>query len=537
MTSALELRNEIVTDADPLMRRVGRLLLNLDFEPIAHRENFPNLGEIDLAFKLQRDGFVFVFIVEVSGQSSERNEKISYFFSRWSDPRNLNLFFGRVGLTNVKNTRIYVDMSRKSNADISPIRQHLENQQFPNHVLFADDVIYFEKMFGMIGKWARSDLLSFVQVPRSATSLRIPAIQFYLEEYPAFCFVADVRTLLESCYISRRLGDEKGYQRALNEKRVKALKQEVNDHRIVAFPNSILLNCEDLLKDPPVSRDECPKPVEIYLPTSHCSCLVVDGQHRLLGLSGLEETDLSRRQLPVIAYQRLPRDREVRLFVDINSKQKRIDSNLIQDLKADFTWDPDANPKEHSEKIMVLIARRLNKAGPLRGTIYFGTARETKGNKITLSTFVSVIKENQLIGGKKHFWQISPNSTDLAEPEKAITSVFSTIRTSFTHKQVTFALSNTGLRMLFRAIQILERNRQAEKCKVSRKVFLKNVRNILSDNMISDLSTLYGIGGKVEGTKRIIKGLKKRYPKSYANLELDFRRLVVKKHKQNTEET
>lgn len=90
--------------------------------------------------------------------------------------------------------------------------------------------------------------------------------------------------------------------------------------------------------------------------------------------------------------------------------------------------------------------------------------------------------------------------------------------------------------MLFRAIQVLERNRQAEKCKVSRTVFLKNVRNILSDNMISDLSTLYGIGGKVEGTKRIIKGLKKRYPKRYTNLELDFRRLAVKKHKQNTEE-
>jgi hypothetical protein len=234
-----------------------------------------------------------------------------------------------------------------------------------------------------------------------------------------------------------------------------------------------------------------------------------------------------------VAFQGLSPEREVKLFVDINSKQRRIDRNLIIDLKADFTWSPDQNYREHTERIIVRIARQLHDNGPLRGRIYFGAARETKGDKITLATFVSVIKQNQLVGGKWHFWQRDPKSQDIGKPLKKIRGFFSTMLSTFSHKPAArkFLLSNMGLRMLFGAIQILERNAKAGRCTISKAVFMNDLKRVLNYDLISDLQKLYSAGGKVEGTKRIIKTLKDRYPNRYKALELDFRRLYARKGK------
>jgi DGQHR domain-containing protein len=534
VASTLDLKVGILSDPDPAVREIGKLFIDFDLEPLAHRKVFPGLGDIDLAFKLQRDGFIFVFIVEVSDQSTQQNEKIDHFFSRWIDPANLDLFLGPMGMTGVKNMRTYVDMSRDSKAaETASVRHHLQRTDFPNRILFSDDIDYFQRITKIIGKWARSDLLSYLRVPRSLTSVRTGAIQFYLEDYPAFSFVSDVRTLLDSCYISRRLGEEKGYQRALNETRIQTIKKEIKRGKIIAFPNSILVNCEEPLNSSPLPRHDCPKSVDIQLPTSYCSCLVVDGQHRLLGFSGTNEVELAQRHLPVIAFQQLPRDKEVKLFIDINSKQKRIDSNLIQDLRADFSWDSEKSYKEHTERIIALIARQLNQKGPLRRRVYFGSARETKEGKITLTTFVSVIKENQLVGGKRHFWQSDPKSQDIQEPMKEIKTVFSSILATFAHKPSAkdFLLSNMGLRIVFRAIQILERNAKTGTCTISETLFLKDLKRILDNDLISDLRKLYGVGGKVEGTKRIIQVLKAKYPNRYKALEPDFRHLSAKKRK------
>ena len=292
------------------MKRVGNLLLNLGFEPLAHRRNFLDIGEIDLVFKIQREGFQFIFILEVSSLSRDQNRKIDHFFSRWAEPRNLDPLLRELHVANAKNMRVFIDLSRDSrNSDLASVQHHLGGTGLPNRVLFKDDLEYFLRMCDSVGKWAKSDLLSYLHVPMSQPSVRTNAIQFYLEDIPAFCFVADLNTLLASCYISRRLGDQKGYQRALNATRLRSIKEGIEGGKIVAFPNSVLINCEDILVDSPAPPRDCPRSVEINLPTSYCSCCVVDGQHRLLGFSQLEETELSQRHLLVVAFQQLSRER------------------------------------------------------------------------------------------------------------------------------------------------------------------------------------------------------------------------------------
>ena len=520
--------DEIVNDTDSSMKTVGKLFIDLGFTPLAHKIAVPGVGEVDLAFKLQRDGYLLTFILEVSKQSSDQNQKIDHFLSRWSALYNLEPFLKKLNVPGGRNIRIYVDMSRNSkNSNLDSIQHHLRDPISGNRVLFKDDVDYFQTTLASIGPWAKSDLLSFLQVPSSHTSVKKEAIQFYLEDVPVFCFVSDVRTLLDSCYISRRLGDQKGYQRALNETRLKNIGKEIEGKKVMAFPNSIIINCEEPLTEAPVPRQDCPKAIEIHLPTAFCSCCVVDGQHRLLGFSRISEAELPQRHLPVVAFQKLAHDREVRLFTDINSKQKRIDSNLIQDLKADFSWDPSQNYREHTEKLIVLIARRLNDQGPLRGRIYFGGAKETRKGKITLSTFVSVLRDEQMLGGGNHFWQPDPLSKDFAVPLANVKAFFSSMLGVFAGQEnkIRFLLGNVGLRIIFRTVQVLERNNKALDSAIEKPEFLHDLKMILDDRLISELQTLYGAGGKVEGSKRVVKELKSKFPKKYGTLELDFRRV------------
>jgi len=69
---------------------------------------------------------------------------------------------------------------------------------------------------------------------------------------------------------------------------------------------------------------------------------------------------------------RAPYKDELKMFIDINSKQKKVDSNLVFLLKKEFLWTP--NDKEYYEKIAVLVVLDLDIKGPLKNKIYFGTA-------------------------------------------------------------------------------------------------------------------------------------------------------------------
>jgi hypothetical protein len=242
----------------------------------------------------------------------------------------------------------------------------------------------------------------------------------------------------------------------------------------------------------------------------------------------LDEAELSQRHLPVVAFQKLPLNDEVKLFIDINSKQKRIDSNLIEDLRADFHWDRNQNYREHTGRVIVLIARELDKKGPLRARIFFGGARQAKQGKITLTTFVSVLRENQLIGGKKHFWQSDPTSEDFKEPLEKTKNFFSSMLKVFHADSDAgrFLLGNIGLRIIFRTIQVLERNSRAGTTSIENARFLQDLHDILNTKVIAELETLYGGGGGLKGSNRIVETLQERFPTRYEQIEVDFRRLA-----------
>ena len=86
----------------------------------------------------------------------------------------------------------------------------------------------------------------------------IDAIQFYIGDTPAFCFVEKVENLLKSCYVSRRRTNDSGYQRALKKNRVTGISQNIKQGGGLSFPNSILINVPNLTNDI-VAPENCPR--------------------------------------------------------------------------------------------------------------------------------------------------------------------------------------------------------------------------------------------------------------------------------------
>ncbi len=510
-----------------LEKEVGRLFLNLGFElidccSIIQNNTKNTIGELDFIFRFKK----FLFLIEVSKEKRGVSRKADHFFSRWIDRKNLDCIFSSYSISPLKTMRIYFDVSKETPQDMSASIDHqLNNENFLNRILFKDDLEYFQDSYNKVRKLARNDLLSFLEVPIEETSKRIDAIQFYIAGIPAFAFVEKVDRLLDSCYIFRRLKNDKGYQRVLQPGRIGQISDDINSGRILAFPNSILINCQNQkLVERLFPPEDCPTRIKISLPTSYCSCRVIDGQHRLLGFANVDEEIQKAHSLPVIAFQDLDIEQEMRTFIDINSKQKKMDNNLILLLKSDFDWPE--NSKEFKEKMVVKVIKKLDRDAALKNKVFFGRAYDERKGKITLTTLVSAIIKNNLIGGSIHLFQ--EDIHDIKTPYNRINEVFSLIKLHlgdyYFDTPDHFFVGNKGLRIIFRFIQIFERNKLAGNIDISLDEAFHDISSIINPEFRYKLDDYYGEGGANKAVKEIIDLLRREKPQ-FSSIETDLYRL------------
>lgn len=229
----------------------------------------------------------------------------------------------------------------------------------------------------------------------------------------------------------------------------------------------------------------------------------------------------------MIIFQDLKTKDETKMFIDINSKQKRIDSNLILLLKSDFKWS--IKSKEYAERIAVKIVLELIERGSLKERVYTGTASEKPGNKLRLTTLVSAITSNQLVGYKTHLFQ--ENIDDLETPYKKINEVLGYLqkylKNYYFGSIAPFFTENKGIRILFRLVRVIEKNRLANNLDFSMEDFFKDLGNILDENFRKQLESYYGEGGANRAVELILDKLQKTKPKDYAKLQRDLRVLSV----------
>lgn len=130
--------------------------------------------------------------------------------------------------------------------------------------------------------------------------------------------------LAQCCYVTSREEDpETGFQRVLDKKRA----QEIADYMDQGFgtiPSSIVLSAQAIADLRDVAKG---KTLEFTFNPK--SFLVLDGQHRVYGFS-LAKTNL---RVPVVIYNKLSRQEESKLFIDINTKQRPVPNELLLDIK------------------------------------------------------------------------------------------------------------------------------------------------------------------------------------------------------------
>lgn len=131
--------------------------------------------------------------------------------------------------------------------------------------------------------------------------------------------------LASTCFVSTR--DENpidGFQRVLDSKRAQEIADYIDSGKS-SIPTAIILSAQKEADFAYISRNKT-----LEFNAFPKAFLILDGQHRVYGFS--KATTPVR--VPVIIYNGLSRKEETRLFVDINTKQRPVPTELVLDIKS-----------------------------------------------------------------------------------------------------------------------------------------------------------------------------------------------------------
>ena len=171
---------------------------------------------------------------------------------------------------------------------------------------------------------------------------------FYLSSVPS-------TVLAESSFVSRR--DEtnrtSGFQRLLNETRAKDIARYMDEQNGV-IPSALILSSQ-----PQASFSFNKSDSTIQFTITEKSFLVIDGQHRLFGFQKTKR----QYQVPVVIFDNLKTQDEVKLFIDINTTQKGVPAALLLDIKNL------AGTETKIEERQRTLFDRLNEHSILRGKL------------------------------------------------------------------------------------------------------------------------------------------------------------------------
>lgn len=168
-------------------------------------------------------------------------------------------------------------------------------------------------------------------LPRNTTTVtrqRISAIKVTQNDHDFFICKIPTKILSICAYVSRRSQNkDKGFQRLLARQRARDISQYLAQKRN-SIATSIVLSAQP---DSGLEFDENSGSI-LFLDVDN-AFLVLDGQHRLWGFSIALEEFHQDYEIPVVIYNHLTSQDEVKLFIDINTTQRGVPSALLLDIK------------------------------------------------------------------------------------------------------------------------------------------------------------------------------------------------------------
>jgi DNA sulfur modification protein DndB len=284
------------------------------------------------------------------------------------------------------------DKSRAQAANIIVIDQNL--------LEYYDE---FSRHFGHAAKYQfLSDLLPNREIPHLFEP--IPALKGSMGNTSFYSFVIEPEKLLKFAYIAHRsktgTGSLESYQRMAKKSRLNTIKHYIQ-HENGIFPTNIVINFET---EHPLRFDKAEDMAgqnvvlgRLHLPNKFQCAWIIDGQHRLFAFADLLEAKTAT--LPVIAFENLKPEKQAELFIKINGEQRRVPTNLLNDIFSDLHWDS----YKPSDRLRALISRliiQLNRSPDsiLRDKIVKVEGIKTKTRNLTLTGLSTEIKNQKLVG-------------------------------------------------------------------------------------------------------------------------------------------
>lgn len=325
------------------------------------------------------------------------------------------------------------------------------NRIIENDILLftQDDVNYYDQLSSHLGDASKYQLFGRIFSGQSIPSLknRVPAIRGKMGGHTYYSFSIQPEKLLKLSYILHNNTTSEEvvgtYQRMVNKKRVSEIGEflDANNGGSGFFPNSIIVNFDTNGRSLGFDKSSSDHDVQdcsigvLKLPDKFRSAFIIDGQHRLYGYS--KSKWKSKHTIPVVAFENLPVENQVDMFVNINHKQKSVSKNLLTTIKAELHW----NSPLYNNAIFAVMARLLmelakDNSSPLYGRIKLGENKKSDLVNITLDYLISYgfkktdffakIHRNRLIS-TGHLW-VDGYSNMLLKTKKFFMLVFDLIK-------------------------------------------------------------------------------------------------------------
>jgi DGQHR domain-containing protein len=231
-----------------------------------------------------------------------------------------------------------------------------------------------------------SDVFQNVGVMKCCDSFSTRAIKEEMGGRNYYMFnCPPIHILRRSRLHHRRAVEENSFQRLVESKRLHEISDWLEKGQNHFFPNAVIINFEENITF---------NKGRLTFPDTYGSVSIIDGQHRLFGyyLSEKQYTD----KIAVIAFKEMNLDTQGGIFIEINDKQKTLDSSLRWDLKGTFFKNADPKSIEFLESMESDIVRKLsNEQSPLKGLIKYPSYKIKGENEphLTMVTLCNALEK------------------------------------------------------------------------------------------------------------------------------------------------
>lgn len=351
-----------------------------------------------------------------------------------------------------------------ANAEVSDADTKLGLTGEPEvHILNKSQIDYLSEITDDIRQYAKYRFAKLLGVSIARAPSNVPAIRVLSGGRPIFLFAAASRDLAELAFVPQaEAGFEAFYQRLIKKSKIRSISDYVIK-RARPFPNSVVLATdsdpafrpfESLGRDAP-GLD----PITVgtlTLPGKFGEFWVVDGQHRIYGSALSEEP-------PVLACTLIPATNleKARYFLDINTEQTKIDSDLKWDLRAQLVKD------QPEGKISAMCQELDSLEGPLHSRIRIPHVGGRRSRDVKLSGLCDAILRNRVHETHQYDWKEADFVRTLSHD---LNSWFSLVDAEVPDSPVKrkFLFENSGLSVLIIVFKRIAQRMEHDRLTVTR---------------------------------------------------------------------